>query len=184
MALAPVLPVAEGYPELPNREGHEYLDGRWVKIPMGAESAWVAFQLLKQLDTFVATYHLGVVLQTETPVQIWPEYPRRFRKPDGAFVSLGKLPGDRVPVGMVQVPPDLVIESLSPTDRGEDIDQKIAEYFDAGVRLVWVLVPRTRTVHVHRPDGTAARLSERDTLTGEDIVPGFTVSVASLFQRP
>lgn len=79
------------------------------------------------------------------------------------------------------MPPDLVIEVISPTDRWSDVDEKVQEYFDAGVRLVWVLDPRTRSVLACRDDGSALRLVGEAILGGEDVVPGFAVRVSDLF---
>ena len=172
----------EQYPELRDRNGYEYLEGKWVKVPTGAESNWNAFQALRRMDNHVTMNDGGVVLPGECALQIWPVRPKSYRKPDGSFFQKGRLPGDRVPQGMVHVPPDLVIESMSPHDKGQEMEDKIQEYFEAGVRLVWVLYPKTRTVHVYRADGTALRLTEDDTLSGEDIIVGFKVRVGDLFQ--
>ena len=58
------------------------------------------------------------------------------------------------------------------------------EYLGAGVRLVWVVNPPTRTVRVHRADGTVADLREADELAGEDVLPGFRCRVGDLFRGP
>ncbi len=84
---------------------------------------------------------------------------------------------------MVNVAPDLVIEAISRNDKGEEMEGKVQEYFDAGVRLIWLLYPKTRTVHVIHADGRALRLTANATLSGEAVVPGFAVLVGDLFQR-
>jgi Uma2 family endonuclease len=173
---------SETWPTLRDREGYEYVRGRWVKIPMGAESNWNAFQALMRLSKHCEE-HGGVVLPAECALQIWPLEPTHYRKPDGSYFAPGRLPGDRIPVGMVNVPPDLVIEAVSPGDKTSEMDEKVQEYFAAGVRTVWLLFPRTRTVLVIHADGRALRLTEHATLTGEDVIPGFAMPVADLFQR-
>jgi len=180
-APAAALPI-ETWPDIPDRDGYEYVDGRWVKVPMGTESVVVSFQVAKRLETFVQRTKAGTVFPNEASFQIWPTHPKRYRKPDGAFIARGRLPGDRVPVKHVNVVPDLVIEVVSPFDRGSDMDDKLREYQEAGVRLIWVIYPHSRRAHVHRLDGTALVLGEDEFLTGEDVLPGFKLRLRDVLQ--
>ncbi len=77
--------------------------------------------------------------------------------------------------------PILAVEILSPNDTQEDINEKIDEYLDAGVALVWVFDPHRRTVTVHRPGEEPELVNVRQELTGEPHLPGFRVAVAELF---
>ncbi len=83
--------------------------------------------------------------------------------------------------GFMPIAPDLVVEVVSPHDRYSDVRLKIDTYLEYDVRLVWVLEPRRRTVTIHRPNGTTTVLAGKDALDGEDVLPGFQVSVAALF---
>ena len=83
--------------------------------------------------------------------------------------------------GYAEVPPDLVVEVVSPTDSVRGTNDKARMWLDAGVRLVWVIWPETRMTEVHRPAQSVTTLRETDTLTGEDILPQFTVPVADIF---
>jgi len=58
----------------------------------------------------------------------------------------------------------------------------VDDYLRAGVKLLWVLYPITRSVWVVRSDGSAARLTEGKELSGEDVVAGFSCRVAELFE--
>ena len=78
--------------------------------------------------------------------------------------------------------PDLAVEVLSPNDLIYDVDEKIREYLDAGVKLIWIINPEQQTVTVYRADGSAARLTETDTLDGQQVVPGFSCLVGEFFQ--
>lgn len=62
-----------------------------------------------------------------------------------------------------------------------EIRQKAAMWLDAGVRLVWVVLPGERSVEVYRADAAVVRLDETDTLDGADVVPGFSTPVAAIF---
>jgi Uma2 family endonuclease len=87
-------------------------------------------------------------------------------------------------VGHVRVAPDLAIEVVSPNDLFYDVRQKVGEYLNAGVRLVWILNPDKGEVDVYRVDGTYQLLKNGDSLDGEDVVPGFVVPLAEIFQPP
>ncbi len=67
-----------------------------------------------------------------------------------------------------------------------DVQSRIAAkalaYLNAGTRLVWVLEPVTKTVTVYRSERDIKMLTQGDTLTGEDVVPGFSCPVAQLFE--
>ena len=80
-------------------------------------------------------------------------------------------------------PPVLAVEILSPSDRVEEIDAKIALYLESGVAVVWVLQPRFRTVTVYRPGAEPEMFNALQELTGEPDLPGFRVPVANLFGR-
>lgn len=111
----------------------------------------------------------------------WPARPAHFRKPDGMFFAKGRLPGDRPPEGTIDIAPDLAVDVVSPSGNARNLETKVAEYLEAGVRLVWVFYPDSSTVHVYRRGSAAARLGPADMLDGEDVLPGFSVPVAEVF---
>ena len=71
---------------------------------------------------------------------------------------------------------------LSLTDTSTAVQGKILEYLEAGARRVWIVDPRARTVMVHRPDGSAVRVREGRTLTGEDVLVGLEVDLREVFR--
>jgi Uma2 family endonuclease len=124
---------------------------------------------------------IGYVLTNETPFQIWPHDPKRYRKPDGAFLPNDRLPGGELPDGNIHVVPSLVIEVVSPTDMAVPLEAKIRDYFQAGVSAAWVVYPETGAVAVRRADGSATWLGADDTLSGGTLIPGFAVKVREIF---
>ena len=72
---------------------------------------------------------------------------------------------------------------MSPDDRWSEVTQKLREYFSIGVRLVWVADPATRTVYAYRSLTDVREFSETATLTGDDVLPGFSVPVSALFEE-
>ncbi|MBI2756222.1 MAG: Uma2 family endonuclease [Chloroflexi bacterium] len=102
--------------------------------------------------------------------------------PDAAFVRTERLPPEAERDGFLALAPDLVVESVSPSDRAGYVQDKIMEYLDAGVRLVWLVDPRRRTVTEYQADGTARVLRETDRLGGGDVLCEFNVPIADLLR--
>lgn len=98
---------------------------------------------------------------------IWREEARARR--EGAWIAGG---------------PNLAVEVVSPDDTWAEVQEKVDEYLAAGTQLVWVLYPDKRTVHVIRPDAPTAILRPGDVLTGEPVLPGFTLPVDQLLPEP
>jgi Uma2 family endonuclease len=167
---------------LPDYGRFELIDGQLVERKVDAKSSLAAMNLLGLVWHFVWSNHLGLVFQADCGYQIFAEEPGRVRFADGSFIRRGKLPEDRVPQGHCRVAPDVVIEAVSPHDTAYEVEDKIAQWLGAGVRLVWVLYPETQRVQVHRADGTVTKLQAAAQLSGEDVIPGFQCQVAEVFQ--
>ncbi|HEY7315877.1 MAG TPA: Uma2 family endonuclease [Gemmataceae bacterium] len=160
----------------------EWVDGQLKeKSCMGAKANRVATVLAGFLDAHARANHLGLVFTQECGYQAFPNEPRRVRFPDVSFVMGGRLPNDQVPDGHMKIPPDLEIEVVSPNDLAEDLEERVNDYLSVGVRLLWIIYVSTRSVWIVRRDGTAARLTETQDLSGEDVVAGFTCPLCTLF---
>jgi Uma2 family endonuclease len=151
------------------------------KPPMGAGANRVATILVRLMDAHATAAGLGLVFSMECGYQVFPHDPKKVRKPDASFIARGRLPNDRPPRGQVTIAPDLEVEVVSPNDEAEEIDQRVADYLAAGVKLLWIVYPASRSVWLVRRDGSAARLTEADELRGEDVLPGFACPVRTLF---
>lgn len=104
------------------------------------------------------------------------------RGADVCYYSEARWPKSRLGQGHPQVPPDLVVEVVSPSDRPSDVLEKVAEYLRAGVLMVWVIHPRARTLTIYRPHNVPPTvLNDRDTLEDLPELPGFRCLVADLF---
>lgn len=174
----------EEFEELSDTRGLELLDGRVVEKHMGTEAGSINALIGYYLGQVVVPGRLGAIVGSEGMYCCFPRRPGRVRKPDVSFIRRDRLPDGRVPAGICRFAPDLAVEVVSPNDEYEAVDDKVADYYDAGVPLVWVVAPRTRTVLVYHPDGTARRLTDADDLTADQVVPGFRVRVADLFPNP
>jgi Uma2 family endonuclease len=182
---APALPPKRYTPEdlltIPDGDHYELVDGELVEKDMGTEASWIAGQVYNRLENFNKEAGLGWVVPAEASYQCFPVDRTRVRRPDASFIPYGRLPGERIPKGHVQVAPDLVVEVVSPNDLFSEVLVKVEEYLGAGVRLVWVVDPETRSITILRADESVARLHDQDELDGEDVLPGFRCRVGDLF---
>jgi Uma2 family endonuclease len=162
-------------------DGHRYelIDGELRTMsPAGNEHGQIAAAVIVSLGTHVRTHRLGAVYASGTGFRLAPE---TVRAPDAAFVGRERLKeSQRVP-GYRSGAPDLALDVISPGDLYTDVEDKVAEWLAYGARMVIVLNPRRRTAAVHRPGAPPRTLANDDVLDGEDVVPGWSVSLSELF---
>jgi Uma2 family endonuclease len=96
------------------------------------------------------------------------------------FYSKERLDPDEEIEGYLPIPPDLAVEVVSPGDSWTEVEETVEEFLTAGVKVVWVLDPKRKTVKVYPDEKT---LRENDTLDGGGVLPGFVVPVWRLFRR-
>jgi Uma2 family endonuclease len=168
---------------MPDGESYELVGGQLVERKMGAESSWVGTRLISRLERFCEENSLGWTFTADNGYQCFPYAPSLVRKPDVSFVRYGRLPGGVLPKGWIKIRPDLAVEVVSPNDTAEELDEKLEDYERAGIPLIWVVFPKSRTVKVYCDDGSFRRLREEDELSGEDIIPGFRCPVREILPR-
>jgi Uma2 family endonuclease len=127
---------------------------------------------------FVSANRLGHVTCNDAGF-VSERAPDTVRGPDVAYWSIQRVP--EVPEGYFEVPPDLAIEVVSPSDTHVRLQEKVRHYLKHGVRMVWLIDPELRIVTVYRTTNEARTLEETDTLGGEDVLPGFSCPVARFF---
>ncbi len=176
------VPKDRPHPLPPERKGLELIDGKWVEKPMSNIAGIVEAAIAAVIYAHIRTGRLGMVLGPDAAYRLFGESSTRTRKPDASFVAAGRVTPSRDQDGYWPIAPDLAVEVTSPNDGAEDLEEKLDEYLRAGVRLVWVVYVQTRNVWAYRPDGTAKRYRSGDLLPGEDVLPGFAVPVAELFE--
>lgn len=101
---------------------------------------------------------------------------------DVAIITAEQADARDPDTNMIIGPPVLIAEVLSPNDTQEEVAERVAEYLDCGVPVVWVLNPYFRTVTVHRPNTTPTALDARGTVAGDPELPGFSCPVADFFR--
>ena len=105
-----------------------------------------------------------------------------MRAADVWFIRADRLPSPMPRRGFWPVAPDLAVEVISPTDRWSDLLRTVADYLEAGTRLVWVLHPEKRAAHIFATDRDVTVLDESAMLDGEDVLPGLTLSLAEVLE--
>ena len=130
---------------------------------------------------YVASHALGEVFTSDTLFTL-ARHPDTVVRPDVSFVRSDRRPPEDEWDRIARIPPDLAVEVVSPTDRPVDIMDKIERYQAAGVPLLWLVEPGRRTVTVYTLGQDPHTLREADILHGGDVIPGFTLPIAEIFQ--
>ncbi len=147
--------------------------------PAGIEHEHIGVRLISALDSFLKTRKLGIVVGSSAG--FWMKN-RDFLSPDVSFIAKERLKGrKRAPKKFFDGAPDLAAEILSPSDTVEGLHEKMVDYFANGCRLVWVVNPEEQVVLVYRSPQPNQLLREGDVISGEEVVPGFTMPVSELF---
>lgn len=152
-----------------------------VQKAMGFRESFLAMALVAALQQFIMPRNLGLVTGGAGLMRLAPGL---VRIPDIAFISWSRLPERRVPTEPIpDLVPDLVVEVLSESNTPGEMRHKRREYFEAGVRLVWLVDLKTRTVDIYTDIDQVTTRGEADTLDGGLVLPGFTLELRELFAR-
>ncbi len=162
---------------------YELLNGRIVMTPpAGWPHGRIEAKLVRLLDEHTSRLQLGIVLGSSTGFDL-PS--GDTVEPDVSFISWKKLPGRKVPrAAMAELAPDLAIEIISRGNTAKEMDRKLADYFAAGVQLVWYVYPVPRQVKVYSARDQYVVVGEHETLTGGEVLPGFSLSLREFFAEP
>jgi Uma2 family endonuclease len=178
---APGLATVTDVIDVQQREGRlcELIDGVLVEKAMGYNESGLAGFLLSLLNAFVIPRNLGLVTGADGIMEIIADL---VRIPDVAFTSWDRFPGRRRPSDPVpQIAPNLAVEVLSRSNTPGEIRIKVGDYFRAGVNLVWIVDPVSRTVEVFTSATNSLTWHVGDTLDGGTVLLGFVLPLAELF---
>jgi Uma2 family endonuclease len=157
---------------------YEIVNGEMEKKPMaGARHGGVNMRLAVPLGAFIYARQLGGIYSPDTTFTIGAN----DRMPDISFVAAARIPPAGEPEGKWDIAPDLAIEIVSPNDEIEAATAKIREYFAAGVRQVWQVSTKFRTVTIYHAPTQVTILTEDDILTCEELLPGFALPLRDIF---
>jgi Uma2 family endonuclease len=160
----------------------DLIRGELIRMsPAGARHGRIAMRIASSILTHVDDSNLGDVYAAETGFILGRD-PDILLAPDVAYVRADRLPSDDEQDRFLELAPDLVVEVASPSDRLSDITDKVMEYLDAGVGLVWVVEPRRKIVNAYTPDRTSKIFTVEDELDGGDVLPRFKLPVSDIFR--
>jgi Uma2 family endonuclease len=151
-----------------------------IMPPTGGNTGKRNIDLSFQLQAWNRQTRLGVAFDSSTA----------FKLPNGATLSpdaswmaqerweaLTSEQQDKFP----PLCPDFVVELLSPSDRLEDLQAKMREFLENGIRLGWLIDPKTQKVEIYRPGQNIEVLESPTTLSGENVLPGFILDLQPIF---
>lgn len=160
----------------------ELIDGILLEKPTGWYESALANWIITALNNYLLTNPIGKTLGEAGTLEILPDM---VRIPDVSFVGWSRFPEGGLPREPIpNLVPDLAIEVLSQSNTPREMEQKRRDYFEAGVRLVWSVDPPSRSATVYTSaDDPGTRHTENEPLSGGDVLPGFTLSLAQIFRE-
>ena len=159
----------------------ELIDGTLVEKTMASLESMLAAALIHFIYLYLDKNNVGVVTGEAGLLKILPG---QIRAPDVSFICWERLPGRQSPKPEIYaVAPDLAIEVLSKGNTVREMNRKLREYFQAGVRLVWYIKPKTRTARAYTAEHAWTEIGPDGSLLGGEVLPGFELPLAQLFAR-
>ena len=168
---------------MPDGKNYELIDGHLEAKNVSYESSRIATRLATFLTLHCDKFKLGPVLGSDVGYQCSAHDSQKIRRADVSFFSLQRLPPDKPDMGFIPFPPDLAVEVVSPNDLVREVNNKVHDYLEAGVRLVWVIDPTTGQVLVYNSTGGKI-LSSQDELSGEVVIPEVRLKISELLRKP
>jgi len=156
---------------------YELVDGDIRVSPGGIRHSHVSLTLASRLHAFVEEHGAGHAFDSSVGFRLPGG---NVRSPDASFVARGRFKGDALQDDFGDLAPDLAVEVLSPSERPRHVLDKVGEYLEAGVRLVWVIDPRKAKAIVYWSLSDVTELQASDELDGGDVLPGFRCRLSDI----
>lgn len=157
----------------------ELIDGVLVEKAVSYETAFLATEFAGLLREFVKPRKLGWVVGADGFV--WVEG-KKLRAPDVHFTRRDQLPDERMPTsGFPKLGPALVVEVFSPGNTQGEMALKRRHFFAAGTEQFWIVYPDRQEVEIYTDPETHRTLTRGDVLEAGDVLPGFSLKLADLF---
>jgi Uma2 family endonuclease len=173
--------TAEAFAEMTGIGRAELVEGRIIEMPPPKDRhGAVENNFSFFITSFARQHELGKVRVGESGVLI-RRNPDTVRGMDVVFISNERWEKQPDEEGYHAIAPDLIVEVLSPNDSWSAVMKKLREYFEIGVRLVWVADTDARLVYTYRSPTDVREFKEGEELVGEEVLPGFRAAVSELF---
>lgn len=166
--------------------GVEVVGGILVEKTVGLREDMIGSRLIHLIGTYLDTNNVGALAGAQGGYWFAADL---MRMPDVSVIRWDSVEDtdeiEEPEEAFLRTLPDFVVEVLSPSNTAREMEIKLAEYAKAGVALVWYVDPDREVVDVYpkaRAKGKST-LKAGDTLDGGTVLPGFSVSVAKLFEK-
>jgi len=169
--------------EIADRESRlcELVDGVLIEKDMASFESHVAMLIGFYINLFLTDHDLGIVLGPDGMLRLAEGL---VRIPDVSFISWDQLPKRIFPdEPIASLYPNLAVEVISAGNTPGEMRRKLRDYFTAGSQLVWLVYPKTQSAEVFTSPRKPRKLTEADSLLGGDVLPGFELSLRTLFAR-
>jgi Uma2 family endonuclease len=150
-----------------------------MMTPAKGRHGAIAMKIGHYLLSFLETHDIGQVFDSSTGFVLSHD-PDTVRAPDVSFLTSERLKQQNLDA-FLEGAPDLAVEVLSPSNTQAEMLERMADFFEAGCRVVWIVDPLRRSLVIHRPDASPTILAENETLTEEELLPGFSLVVREIF---
>jgi Uma2 family endonuclease len=150
-----------------------------VMSPTGGEGGIRNLKISAFLYLWTEKGGTGVAFDSSTMFQL-PS--GAFRSPDASWIKRSRW--ENLTDGQRQtfppIAPDFVVELRSPSDSHKELQNKMQEYLDNGVRLGWLIDPMLKTVEIYRIGKPSEVLQNPSQLSGENFLPGFVLDLEGI----
>lgn len=151
-----------------------------IMSPTGSESGRKNVKLVFQVELWNIKNNLGVTFDSSTGFKLSNG---AVRSPDVTWISLPRWNEltAKQQAKFAPIDPDFVIELLSPSDDLSQLQHKMKEYMDCGVKLGWLINPEEKRVEIYRQSQEKEVLDNPQNLSGESVLPNFTLDLSTIF---
>jgi Uma2 family endonuclease len=157
---------------------YELVNGEIVVSPAGMPHAQIVLKIVRIVAAYLDENPIGEVFGDNVGL-IFPN--GNLRSPDLFVIRREAIPDGKLPEGFGRFVPDFAVEVLSPIDRQSQVAQKIGEFLEYGVKVVWLVDPQDESVTVYRSLTQTQRFSSNDFVDAEPVLPGFVCKVSKFF---
>jgi Uma2 family endonuclease len=155
------------------------VDGVLVEKALGLQESRLAMAIGRILLDFIDSKDCGVVVGADCALRLTPGL---VRIPDVSYLSWESIGADEVPDDpLPDLVPDLAVEVISKSNTKKEMERKLRDYFASGVRLVWLVYPKTQTAEAYVSPEQVRRVGKNQSLDAGDVLPGFRLPLKALF---
>jgi len=156
---------------------YEWNDGELIKFTGMKKKQYYIYDVLNLLFIEKGYFKNGS-LMAEPDVMLTGI---QMRRPDIAYFTREQVYQGRDGIDVI---PEFVIEIISETDQLYKIEDKLTEYFKAGVKIVWNIVPNHEIVYVYTSRKNVTICTDDDVCSAASILPDFEITVNEMFALP